>query len=53
MKHYTGMNYVIITSVSELCRWLHKTDIKIIELAPTKGIANEDVVKLKYFHLED
>ena len=50
---YTGMSYVIITSISELCRWLHKTDIKIIEIVPTKGIANEDVVKLKYFHLED
>ena len=53
MKHYTGMNCVIITSMSELCRWLHKTDIKIIEIIPTKGVANEDVVKLKYVHLED
>ena len=49
----TGMNYVIISSVSELCRFLHKTDIEIIEIVPEKGIANEDVVKVTYFHLED
>ena len=47
------MNYAIITSVSELCRWLHKTDIKIIEIIPTKGIADEDAAKLRYFYLED
>ena len=49
----TGMNYVIISSMSELCRFLHKTDIEIIEIIPEKSIANEDVVKVTYFHLED
>ena len=49
----TGMSYVIISSMSELCRFLHKTDIEVIEIEAIKGIANEDVVKVTYFHLED
>ena len=53
MNHYTGMGDVIVTSMSELCRWLHRTDVKIIEIVPSKGIANEDIVHIKYFHVED
>ena len=49
----TGMNYVIISSMYELCRFLHRTDVEIIEIVPEKSIANEDVVKVTYFHLEE
>ena len=49
----TGMNYVIISSMYELRRFLHRTDVEIIEIVPEKSIANEDVVKVTYFHLEE
>ena len=39
---------VIVTSVSELCRWLHRDDVSIVELVPTKGIDNEDVIKINF-----
>ena len=49
----TGMSYVIVSSMSDLCKWLHNTNIEIIEIVPERSIANEDVVKITYFHLED
>lgn len=39
---------VIVTSISELCRWLQRDDVSIVELVPTKGIDNEDVIKINF-----
>lgn len=44
-----GFNrYIIITTMSELCRWLQKEDVVIIGMYPIKGIAGEDIVKIEY-----
>ena len=43
---------VIVTSVSELCRWLQRDDVSIVELIPTKGIDNEDVIKINFVRKE-
>ena len=57
LKEYFTMrtfktNNVIVTSVSELCRWLQKDDVSIVELVPTKGIDNEDVIKINFVRKE-
>ena len=46
-------NNVIVTSVSELCRWLQRDDISIVELVPTKGVDNEDVIKINFVRKEE
>lgn len=46
MKHYN--NTIIITSMTELCRWMQKDNIEIVKMTPVKGIANEDVMKVEY-----
>lgn len=44
-----GFNeFIIVTSMRELCRWLQKEDIEIIGIYPIKGIAHEDIVKIEY-----
>lgn len=58
LKEYFTMrifktNNVIVTSVSELCRWLQRDDISIVELVPTKGIDNEDVIKINFVQKEE
>ena len=45
---YIGKKTVIITSISDLCRWLQKENIVIMNMMPTKGIAGEDVLKVEY-----
>ena len=43
---------VIVTSVSELCRWLQRDDVSIVELVPRRGIDNEDVIKINFVRKE-
>ncbi len=42
--------YVIVTSMSELCRWLQKDNIEIIGMRPVKGVDGEDCVSIDYVH---
>jgi hypothetical protein len=42
--------YVIVTSMSELCRWLQKDDIEIMGMKPVKGVDGEDCVFIDYVH---
>ena len=44
---------VIVKSVSELCRWLQRDDVSIVELVPTKEIDNEDVIKINFVRKEE
>lgn len=46
-------NNVNVMSVSELCRWLQIDDVSIIELVPTKGIDNEDIIKINFVQKEE
>lgn len=48
-KRTSGL-YVIVTSMSELCRWLQKDDIEILEIRPVKGVDGEDCVFIDYVH---
>ena len=45
--------YVIITSLTELCRWLRKEDIEVTGIYPIKGISDEDIIRLEYLHKEE
>lgn len=42
--------YVIVTSMSELCRWLQKDDIEIVGMRPVKGVDGEYCVSIDYVH---
>lgn len=44
------INSVIVTSVSDVCRWLKKENIRIVDMVPVKGIAGEDVLRIEYYH---
>ena len=39
---------IIITSMEGLCNFMRKDNIEILNIIPTKGIDNEDVVKVEY-----
>lgn len=44
----TFNNYLIVTSMTELCRLLRKDNIKVVKITPIKGIANEDCIRFEY-----
>lgn len=44
---------VIITSMSELCRYLNMKDIEIIGMEGIKGIDKEDIVKLTFINKDE
>ncbi len=42
--------YAIVTSMSELCRWLQKDGIEIVGMRPVKGVDGEDCIFIDYVH---
>lgn len=44
----TTLHYVFVTSMTELCRWLRKDNVEIVDIQPRKGVCDEDIVKI-YF----
>ena len=43
-------NYIIAQSLTEVCRWLNKTDVEITAMIPIKGVYNEDCVRIEYVY---
>ena len=43
-------NSIIVTNVSDVCKWLRKDNVRIVDMIPVKGIANEDVLRIVYCH---
>lgn len=41
---------LIITNMTDLCRFMQKPEYVIVEMKPIKGIANEDIMKVTYRH---
>lgn len=39
---------IIVTSIKDLCCWLQKENIQIVNLIPIKGVANEDIIRIEY-----
>lgn len=47
MKHIFNQT-IIITNMTDLCRFMQKENIEIVSMKPTKGIADEDIMKVEY-----
>ena len=46
------INSIIITNISDMCHWLKKDNIRIVDMVPVKGIAGEDILRIEYYHKE-
>ena len=46
------INSTIVTNISDMCHWLKKDNIRIVDMVPVKGIDGEDVLKIEYYHNE-
>lgn len=49
MEHTRGF-YAAVTSMYELCEWLRKDNIEIVEIRPAKG---EDCVIIDYIYKQE
>ena len=39
---------IIITNMTDLCRFMQKDNIIVVGMKPIKGIADEDIMKVEY-----
>lgn len=44
------IRHIILTSMTDLCRYMQKDDIVIVSMKPIKGIADEDIMKVGYIY---